>query len=119
MKLEPSKFVDSASKMLEKYKHLSKAVDTMNPDDMKNRMNDLCSYVSDLSMSMQYLSNDMTRLYENANRHMDGHLPPLKGAGNMKKALKALGMEDDYSVQSPTIYASVDGKKSVILDLVK
>jgi len=38
-------------------------------------------------------------------KHEDGHLPKIEGAGKMEKALKALGLEDDYRVEKRVIFA--------------
>lgn len=56
---------------------------------------------------INFLREDYYRLSDEIWKHkMDGHLPKLEGAGQMKKALKALGLDEDYEVQKKVIYAS-------------
>jgi hypothetical protein len=59
------------------------------------------------------------RLGDEMWRHMsDGHLPPIKGAGKMEKALDTLGMSDDYAVYKPMISATVkDGARGKIVEI--
>ncbi len=45
-------------------------------------------------------------MYDYQDNHQKGHLPPITGPDKMTKAIKTLGMEGDYSVMKPTIYAS-------------
>lgn len=55
---------------------------------------------------------DYWRLWEALNEHeRNGHLPRIQGAGAMNKALKALGLGDDYKVEPKVIYAN-DGSAS-------
>lgn len=42
-------------------------------------------------------------LYDHVN---SGHIPPIKGAGRMKEAIRRLGLEDDYEVVKPYIHSS-------------
>jgi hypothetical protein len=48
------------------------------------------------------------RVASNLYNHTDpaSHIPPIKGAGQMNKALKALGMSEDYEVKPKVIYSS-------------
>ncbi len=82
-----------------------------------------CVEVSDIPsptyQDIQWLSNSIDSirkdywdlwdaLYEHKN---NGHLPPIVGAQAMTKALKAVGLDGDYSVEPKVIYAS-DGSIS-------
>lgn len=55
------------------------------------------------------------RVANNLYQHSDSgrHLPPISGPAQMNKALKALGMNEDYKCEPRTIYAS---KNSVIIE---
>jgi hypothetical protein len=44
--------------------------------------------------------------YDAMREHRVGHLPPIKGAGKLEKAMEKLGISDDYEIIKPTIYAS-------------
>jgi hypothetical protein len=72
------------------------------PTDIECCVRDICS---SYQYELKWLSEDMRSLRERFFKHeMDGHLPPIKDAGQMKKALKSLGLEDSYNVQTPTVY---------------
>lgn len=51
-----------------------------------------------------YIDSVANSLY----KHSDSaaHLPPIKSVAQMNKALKALGMDEDYTCAPKTIYAS-------------
>jgi len=51
---------------------------------------------------IQYISS---RFYA----HQEGHLPPIKGADKMEKALNTLGIGGDYEVIKPVVYARANG----------
>lgn len=70
------------------------------------RMDALASYIDRV---YSYASRVEDALYNHANSST--HIPPIQGAGKMQKALKALGIEDDYDIQKRTIFASKDGYK--------
>jgi len=57
---------------------------------------------------ISYLHNRISNLAEAIYRHMDNHLPNPKTPSQMKTALDALGMGDDYEVEKKKIYASTD-----------
>jgi len=62
-----------------------------------------------LFQSISYMREYMYQLEDQLWQHSspsNGHLPKIKGAGKMESALKTLGLNDDYDVQKPTIYAS-------------
>lgn len=121
--MEKSKFVISAAAFNEKYKDFSSKLKLVACDmPAEDKMSEMASYVQDLNLAMNSLVSDMNYLFgfmdHYTSSHAKGHLPPVQGAGNMKKALKALGMEQDYSVQSPVIYANEGSHKVAILDVV-
>lgn len=57
--------------------------------------------------------------YTNAAEHSKNHMPPFKSATQLKAFLKTCGMEDDYEVQKPVIYASNQRGLEVTLDYSK
>lgn len=73
----------------------------------------------DMMESMYRMVNNVydyvDRLASNLYQHSDSsrHLPPISGPAQMNKALKALGMSEDYKCEPRTIYA---GKNSVIIE---
>lgn len=70
-------------------------------------LNEMCSYM----MDRMYRLED--RLYSLFWEHEEGHLPPIKGAGSMEQALKALGLDADYEVRKPVVFA----KNNIKVDL--
>lgn len=65
-----------------------------------------------LAQRVDSLSQSIQQIWSSLAEHMtDGHLPKIEGAGNMEKALKALGLNGDYEVAKKVIYAS-DGSIS-------
>jgi|ERR1041384_2999505 hypothetical protein len=69
--------------------------------DMMDSMHRMVSNVYD------YVDSVANRLYQ----HTDSskHLPPISGPAQMNKALKALGMSEDYKCEPRTIYANRNG----------
>lgn len=59
----------------------------------------LYDYVGYLERS---IGNLQERLYDHTS---NGHLPPIKSAGQLEKAIKVLGIGDDYQVVKPVIWA--------------
>jgi hypothetical protein len=47
-------------------------------------------------------------LWKYQDSHAEGHLPAIKGAGAMNKALASLGLDKDFVAQKKTVYASTD-----------
>ena len=77
------------------------AMDNMPSDphkDMMEKVYRICDAI------YSYVDNVASSLY----KHTDpsSHIPPIKGAGQMNKVLKTLGMSDDYEVKPKIIYAS-------------
>jgi len=61
---------------------------------------------SHINSNAEYIHDRINRLQQALYSHTEkGHLPPIEGAGRMQKALKAVGLDDDYQVQKKTIYA--------------
>lgn len=59
-----------------------------------------------LYRALSYVHERMNQMEDMHHKHKDdGHIPPIKGAGNMKKVLAKLGMDEDYEVKCPVIYA--------------
>ena len=70
--------------------------------DVENCVKNACSSIQ---YEMKWMHEDVSSLWKKISEHVnEGHLPPIKDAAAMKKALKALGMEDSYNVQVPTVY---------------
>jgi hypothetical protein len=67
-------------------------------------MMDVMGRIADnLHNSLSYAHERISKAQDAQYQHTsNGHLPPLSG-GQMKKALAKLGLDDDYSVSTPTI----------------
>jgi hypothetical protein len=90
-----------------------KADDSMDMEDEE----DMCPGCEDLKMEQDYMYSMMNNmysylnylessLYSYASEHQNGHLPPILGAEKMNAALKSLGIDKDYEIRKPVIYAS-------------
>lgn len=53
----------------------------------------------------RWLQNRLDDIYDYMDEHRKGHLPPINGAEKMEKALKVLGIGEDYEVRKPVIFA--------------
>jgi hypothetical protein len=51
----------------------------------------------------QYIYRLESAFYDYTYAHNKGHLPPIKGAQQMEKALKAIGADGDYEIIKPYI----------------
>lgn len=60
-------------------------------------------YIQGIQQQISYLRDDF---YNYTSYHSQGHLPPIKGAGKMENALKVLGIDQDYQIIKPAIFAS-------------
>jgi hypothetical protein len=82
---------------------------------------DLSNVVNYVMREMQYqvnwLSAEISYLFEAMYKHSQGHLPPISGAEKMKKAIEVLGIGGDYDVQKPIIYASAKHGVSMDVDI--
>lgn len=64
----------------------------------------------DCKWDIQYIKDELKYLWERIREHEKGHMPTGLSTGDLKKAIKALGLEDTYEVVPQRIYAS-DGKR--------
>lgn len=72
--------------------------------DMKNMAEGLYKY---FDRRCSYINERMDDLWRALFEHKEnGHLPKVNGAEQMKKAVEALGLSDEYEVQKKRIYAS-------------
>lgn len=76
-------------------------------------MEDVSNIVSYLNSRIDWLREDLNYYREQFHEHTEHHLPEIIGAGAMERALKALGLSDDYKVEKQTIYAN-DGTVSAV-----
>lgn len=72
-------------------------------NDMYSMHDRVCAMVS---RAYDYMDAMNRQTYKTMQDHCEGHLPAIKGAGKMQKALAALGMEEDYAVVKPAIYCA-------------
>lgn len=67
----------------------------------------------EFEMAMEYLNRRLAYIeedfYNYVNWHSKGHLPPINSAEQMKRALDALGLSEEYEVAQKVIY-SKEGK---------
>ena len=85
-------------------------------DNIASRIN----YVHDrIDRSNQDSSMAVASVHKKINDHMSvGHLPAIKSVKGMKKAMKALGCEEEADVRpSQTIYASTMTNKGLEVDV--
>lgn len=64
-----------------------------------------------VDMLYRYIESVGSDLWRYQWQHQEGHLPPIVGAEKLTNALKALGLEKDYEVKKPVIYASTSEKR--------
>jgi hypothetical protein len=76
------------------------------------------SRMEEMRHEMRFLFSEMQYMYGELERHYEGHLPPIKGAGRMEEALKALGIDKDYEVKKATLFANRLGEVEVDLSLL-
>ena len=119
---ELKKTIRIASIAYLKSKNLIKADDMM---DMENE-DEMCPGCESLKAEQDhfyyllqnigsYLNNLESMFYTYVSNHQNGHLPPIVGAEKMAGALKSLGVDKDYEVRKPVIYASeIEDKNDTI-----
>ena len=86
-----------------------KKLDTMKADgyseskglDMEDVMNYCYNMSSNISERISHLSDDM---WSWQHSHLKGHIPSFKSASQLEKALKVLGLSDDFIVEKSHIY---------------
>jgi len=62
---------------------------------------------TDISYSLQSLQRQIDWISQDFYKHSnEGHLPPIEGAEKMQNAMTKLGIDGDYEVRKPVIYAS-------------
>ncbi len=83
-----------------KFKKVKADNNSPTPDDCMDTMWSLFSNIH------ARIDRVVGAMYDYQDNHQKGHLPPITGPDKMTKAIKTLGMEGDYSVMKPTIYAS-------------
>lgn len=80
-------------------------------DSCESRANELFDYAmricANLSDRITYLGD---AFYQYTYQHNKGHIPPIKSASTMEKALKALGMGEDYEVSKPWVSVAKDSR---------
>ena len=57
--------------------------------------------LANLRSHVEYLSSD---LYSFMRQHLKGHIPPLKSKEQLERAIKALGLDKEYTVEKRTVY---------------
>ena len=63
------------------------------------------SYSSEYEYQLKWLREDVSYLRESLYKHTGaGHIPAILDSGAMKKALKALGLEESFEVKVPAVY---------------
>jgi len=59
-----------------------------------------------ISSIYRYIDAVDRSLWDYIGNHNEGHLPKILGTEKMTNALKALGLDGDYNVAKPTVWAS-------------
>jgi hypothetical protein len=100
---------------IEKFKKLIgyEPVTPSNPDksdpatnaQIQGCMNAIYSVANNLHQRMDRLQASHWSYQDS---HAEGHLPAIKGAGAMNKALASLGLDKDFVAEKKKIYASKD-----------
>ena len=64
---------------------------------------------------------ELNYFYEMWENHRAGHLPNVKSAEQMKRAIDNLGLNEEYEVAKRTIFASMtdDGKGNLLVDFAQ
>lgn len=89
-----------------------KADDYNSPERTKVILEGVMYSIRNIHDRMDYLSREFYNYYF---KHQEGHIPPIKTASQMQKALKAIGMEDDFEVKKPNLYISASAKKGLTI----
>lgn len=100
--------VDSAMKSMEAA--MVEAMDEMSESMMKRISESVESYAKSIFSEMDhyrsYMMEEIAYLEKRIRNHEKDHIPAIKGAGQMKKVIERLGLEEDYEVEKAKIYAS-------------
>lgn len=59
---------------------------------------------SEMQYQIKWVREEMSYAMQRFNSHLEGHLPAIKDAGKMQKAIDALGMSDSYEVRKQPVY---------------
>ena len=103
---------------LEKCAKIKADMATCKPEDMQSQLTEMVNSIyNSMSNMRDYIYSDINYLHDRISKHLDGHLPAIKGAAAMNKALKSLGCDGDYQVQKQTVYASCNGQLTAVIDL--
>ena len=89
-----------------KYPKVAKANGDMgeSEDECEPPKDDYLYWVTDYTL--RYLGQLEGAFYKYTWEHQEGHIPKIVGAEKLQGALKALGLDKDYEVRKPVIYAS-------------
>ena len=105
-----SSLIKEFSNLVDKNKEIKGATPTAQ-DEMMNKMyNMMGSIANNLHDRIDFVHKRMCGLEDEHYKHkstQNGHLPPIIGAGKMNKALKALGLDNEYNVNKKELYASI------------
>ena len=93
-------------------------------DEEKESVESLREYtynvIDSMRISMSYMMDDF---YSYMEKHNEGHLPKVSSVEQMSKAVKVLGLEDEYEVQKKYIFADLtkkaDEKKVSLKEYIK
>ena len=59
-----------------------------------------------ISYQFKYLREELSYIYKSMQDHREGHLPKIKSKEQLKRAIKALGLDEEYKVEPQVLYAS-------------
>lgn len=88
------------------------------PCEPKVDYSDLSAIYQYIDQMLSYLRTNLSDIQTQLWAHINnGHLPVIRGADGMVKALKALGMDGDYQVEKETVYANNGAPKEVLIKI--
>ena len=97
--------LDQLNETYLKTKGYANADDPSAKEDMMYQiMNNLRNFIYSVEAEM----------YNYQREHQVGHLPVIQGAGKMQHCLEVLGLDDDYDIQRPAIFAKSSNKRGEI-----
>ncbi len=109
MKIKGSIEKGEDGKVILAYEVEKSSAPTITEEQLYNSINSVYRYCDN---EMRYLNERISGLYRVLSNHFDNHLPSPKTPSQMTKAVKALGLEEDYEVKKNTIYVR-DGNNSM------
>jgi len=85
-----------------------------NMDEVRSMMSRMYDYMQeDIDIMQRYIYRLEGEMYDMFYEHTKGHLPPIKDAGKMQEALRAIGLGESFEVRKPTVtLARVNGVDS-------